>query len=201
LDELLARVSFQRREKALVYKRSCASLRQAIDFPFDLNSGCEPVAVAHLLPEVRIECQEVEPVIARMTSAMPQARVYGGRVAGLILQQQVQNLAPPEHRPYWFLYALESSREDLGRLKPFVADWVVPFLEEYSSLESLVAGFERDDWRLPQDQRFVLYVAASHALMGSPRKGLDVLHRRFARPGVRREYAQAFEYLSSLLAH
>lgn len=199
LDELLKRRSFERGGKSLVYRRSCDRLGQTIDICFDLSPGYEPGAIAHVLPQVCIECQEVVPVIERMTSGIPTARAFRGRVAGMVLRQQVQNLAPRERRLDWFLYGMDRANTDMHPLKAFVAGWVIPFLEEYSSLESLLVGYERGDWRLPNDNRFHLYVAACYVLHGLPNKGLDLLNRRFGQAGPRKQYAQAFDYLTSLV--
>jgi hypothetical protein len=135
-----------------------------------------------------------------MTNRLPMANAFRGRVAGLIRREQIQNLAPKGQRPYWFLYSLDHPEEVLNQLKQFIAEWVVPFLQEYVSLDALLMGYERNDWRLEGGgPRFHLYIAACYAIQGSPSKGLDVLNRRFDRPGLRNEYAQAFNYLQSLV--
>ncbi len=199
MDELLKQISFRRRKNTLVYRRSCSRLIQTVEICFDLSPRYQPRAIAHVLPQVCLECQELAPLIAEMTSSMPTAKAFSGRVAGMVLRQQVQNLAPREERLDWYLYEIDHAKEDLHPLKAFVAGWVIPFLEEYTSLESLLVGHERGDWRLPNDNRFQLYVAASYALKGSPDAGMDVLNDRFQRAGLRKQYAQAFDYLASLI--
>jgi len=200
LDESLGRAGFRRGRDSLVYRRTYETVSQEVDLCFDLNPRYEPGAAAHLLPQVRLDSEDVIPVIAAMTEGLSAGRAFRGRVAGMVLRQQIQNLAPTGQRSqYWLLHTLDSADECVHPLKSFIEEWVLPFLEEYSSLESLVTGYERNDQRLPNENRFHLYVAACYVVLQSPRKAMDVLERRFGRAGARSEYSQAFEHISGLL--
>lgn len=201
VDTSFERMAFRRRKGSLVYKRVCAGLTQRMEVRFDLSPSYEPTAIAHLLPEVRLESGALIPIIAAMTSEHPSARAFSGRVAGLILQQQINNLAPKEQRAqYWFLYAMERANECVNSMKGFMEAWALPFLGDYMSLHSLVGGYERLDQRLPHERRFDLYIAACYVLLKAPRKALDVLERSLGQLGPRKEYSQAFDYVSGLIA-
>lgn len=200
LDTYFKRMSLRRRKRSLVYKRTCAGLTQEMEVRFDLRPSYEPTALAHLLPEVRVTCEAVAPVIEAMTSKHRSARAFSGEVGGLLLRQQINNLAAIDDRTqYWFLSNLDRASDCITTMKAFIVTWTAPFLEEYASLDSLVTGYERLDQRLPNDLRFYLYIAACYVLLQSPRRASAVLERHFGRPGPRKDYSQAFHYVSTLI--
>jgi hypothetical protein len=197
LDECFGRLSFARRKGSLLYKRTRADLSQEIEFHFDLSPRYKPEAIAHILPHIRMKFQPIVPIISAMTSNHSSARCFNG---SLLFQNQINNIAPWGQRThYWYLYNMDCPDECLGNMKVFIETWCLPFLEEFTSIEAIIKGYERTDERLHCSKQFELCIAACYILLKSPQKALEALERHFGRPGPRREYSQAFDYVSGLL--
>jgi hypothetical protein len=60
--------------------------------------------------------------------------------------------------------------------------------------------FETRDERIPAQRHFYIYLAAAFILLEQPTNAMKVLETKFGKPGARREYAKAFEYVENLLA-
>lgn len=84
-------------------------------------------------------------------------------------------------------------------IREFIRSWTLPFLNEYSSVEAITRGYERKDERLERDRRFVVFVAAAYILLGQPLKAMQVLEETFRRPGAKRLYGKAFEFVAASL--
>ncbi|MEN6307876.1 MAG: hypothetical protein ABFD91_08990 [Anaerohalosphaeraceae bacterium] len=198
LDGCFERMSFIRRNDSLLYRRTCADFVQEVEFYFDLRPKYKPTAVAHILPHIRFEFQPMVPIIAAMASNHPLARVAKKRFTALLFRNQINNIAPYGQRSnYWYLYDVDNANECVESMKVFVETWCFPFMEEYSTIEAIIKGYERSDERLHSDKQFDLCIAACYIFLELPQKALEILERHFGSPGLRREYSQAFEYVLS----
>ncbi len=198
VDAALLQMSFVRRRGTLRYQRKCLDLGQVAEFCFDMSPRYEPRAVADVLPQTEVCSEKVVPVIRDMTSRHPLANVFD---SPMLFRQQIRNLAPLAAREdHWYVYDQDRVCECADRLSRFALSWCTPFLDEYSSLADLVEGYEQADERLPNDRRFRLYMSACYVVLDRPEQAMQNLDRFFGKPGPRREYAQAFDYLSTLLS-
>ena len=197
-DAMLAQAGFCRPAKSLSYRRVISGMSQGLEVAFDVRPAYEPAAIAHLLPYVRLESHNLGQVVHLMTGG--DANLVGRGSRSMVFQQQLNNLAPKGRRAvYWYVYDLKQVRDCVAQVREFARTWAIPFLEEYCDIASLARGFEGGDERLPNDRRFCVFVAACHLLLNEPAKAMASLEKRLARPGPRREYARAFEYVGKLL--
>ena len=197
LDQRFRQASFVHQRGTLRYRRACVDLLQVVEFCFDLGPQYEPNAQAHVLPQVQVYSDAVVPVITAMTSTRAAARAYGGP---MLFRHQINNIAPLTQREdQWFVYDEDQVHECAGRLSRFTIQWCLPLLEEYRSLADLADGYEQGDERLFFDRRFRLYMSACYVVLGRPQLAMENLERFFGKPGPRRDYTQAFDYVSTLM--
>jgi hypothetical protein len=118
----------------------------------------------------------------------------------ITLWQPLDFVVPKNAHVYWFTYGQEDDYVLCVRsIKGYIEKWIIPLLDVYSNVESLANYFETKDERIHPQRHFYIYVAAVFILLNQPMKAMEVLETKFGKPGARREYAKAFEYVENLL--
>jgi hypothetical protein len=199
LDPCLEAESFRRSSRALDYLRTLDAGAQRIKLVFDVNPRYQPGALAHLLPQARLVFPELN---NRVREMMGDDRSLIGP-GGATVSEQLQNLAPRDVRTRassWFVFDEKSACASVESIREFVEEWILPFLNTYTTAAALTDGYEQEDERLRRDRRFLLFIVAEYTLRGRPDKAMHVLELRLGKPGLRRQYARAFEYVSELSA-
>jgi hypothetical protein len=194
MDGFLATDGFFRDDGALQFSRDDGDCTQLIDMQFDLNPTYQPRALAHVLPRVSVILPDVNLVAIEMVGDAP--NLLGSVRA--TFSQQIQNAAPRDARHAavsWFISHEEDARLCISSMASFIRRWTVPFLNEYTTVNALVAGHERRDERLPHDRRFSLVVVAAYLVLNEPTKAARVLEVDLGRPGARRQYANVFAHV------
>lgn len=198
LDSALVSAGFSRREGSLTYERKLPEIVQRFNLVFDVNPRYEPQAVAHLLPQVVFESAILGDMVEQMERGGPS--LVPGAV-NLVLRHQLQNLAPkgePRQRgSRWFIHDEADALSLIVGIGDFSRDYVLPFLDQYRDIAALAQGFGAGDERLRMDRRLYLYMVAAFVHANLPEKALGVLEEVFGRPGPRKQYARAFEYVRS----
>lgn len=197
LDDTLVMEGFSRAENSLQYSRTIDAGHQFLIVHFDLNPSSDPRAIALLLPLVRFVFPELNQRVLNMMGDMKTL----DNANGVTINEQIVNAAPRDVRAgtWWFIYEHETALTSLAAIKDFIERWTLPFLNRYTTVEALTQGFEQQDECLPQDRRFWLFMVAAYTLLNQPEKATQVLESKFGRPGARREYTKAFEYVENLL--
>jgi len=197
LDDTLVREGFSRAENSLQYSRTVDAGHQFLIVHFDFNPSSDPRAIALLLPLVRFVFPELNQRVLDVMGEMTTLESANG----VTVNEQIVNAAPHDVRidTRWYIYDHESALTSLAAIREFIEQWTIPFLNRYTSIAALVEGFEQQDECLPQDRRFLLFIVAAHTLLNQSAKAMEVLESKFGRPGARREYARAFEYVENLL--
>ena len=100
----------------------------------------------------------------------------------------------------WFTYGREDDYVLCVRsIQGYIEKWIMPFLDDYASVNSLANYFEIKDERIPAQRHFYIYVAAAFILLQQPAKSMQVLESKFGKAGPRRDYAKAFKYVEDLI--
>lgn len=196
LDTCLTQHGFGRRTNSLDYSRRCAAGQQFLRMGFQFRPEYQPGADAHIYPDLLL----VFPELNRLA-----LRIVDGRKAllgdpDITLSQPIDIAIPKDRHIRWFTCGRDSVFQCVRSIRASVTTWTIPFLDEYATLESLIRGYEEDDNRLLIDRPFCIYVAGAYVLLNQPSEAMHVLETEFGRPGARRQYAKAFEYVGSLLA-
>jgi hypothetical protein len=201
LDSAFCAAGFSLKKRALCYQRRLPEIAQEFKIVFDVNPRYEQLAVAHVLPQVVFISPMIGEVVQQMTGGDPQLVGLGD--IGMMLRHQLQNLAPKgEQRQQgsrWFIHTEADVSSLIVDISDFTTTYALPFLEQYRDIASITQGFEAGDERLCMDRRFYLYVAATFVYTNQPDKALGILEEVFGRPGPRKQYARAFEYVQNKL--
>lgn len=201
-DSVLRRAGFTRRIGSLIYCRQQGEIDQKLKLLFDVNPNYEPTALAHVLPQVVLESTSLGEFVQQMVDGDPNL-AGSSNSSAIMMRHQLQNIAPMEHQSHatrWFIHNEVEVPPTLKQIGTFVQDWAIPFLDKYRDFSSLIQGYESGDSYLRGDRRFYLYIAAAYVQLCDPAKAIGVLEDVFGRPGSRRQYARAFEYVRSKIA-
>lgn len=189
LDPFFKDQRFSRRKRSIVYARQIDEAKQTIEMTYDVGPRYAPDADAHVLPKLGVLLGKVNEIAVQMAG---DARVLGGAEATLF--QPIDMVAPKSDNPRW----LPASRDDFlevgNEIRLFMARWVVPFLDEYTSAEAFVRGYERKDWRLLLVQPWYIYVASAYVVLNAPEKAREVVETKLGAPGLRKRFAPVFAY-------
>ena len=197
LDRYLENQGFRRRRNSLHYSRRVAHGSQLLLLFFDVGPRYAPGALAHLLPQARLILPHLNQAVQEMVAEAPDLIA----TTEFTFSEQLHNAAPHHvgtgEATRWFVYDLDSARECIVSMRRFLEQWTIPFLNRYTSVASLIEGYEQKDECLPQDRRFLLFVTAAYLVIGRPERAMQVLEDKLGRPGARRQYAKVFEYVSA----
>jgi hypothetical protein len=106
---------------------------------------------------------------------------------------------PKDRYIRWYTSGRESVLECVKSIRSSLETWVLPFLDEYTTVSSLTTAYEKHDERFEWQRHSYVYVAAAYLLVGQAEKAMQVLEDHFGKPGPRRKYAKAFEYVTARL--
>jgi len=196
LDRYMEANGFNRRDSSLIYARSFETCEQMLEMHFTFKPTLDPRANAHIYPRLLFKFPEVNRVASEMVGG--QHGVIG--TTDITLAQPLDFAIPKDARVGWFTYDGENDCVLCVRsIQGYVEKWIMPFFNEYATVESLTNYFETKDERIPAQRHFYIYVAAAFVLLGHPAKAMEVLESKFGKAGPRRDYAKAFEYVENLL--
>lgn len=197
LDPYLETKGFVRESNSLEYVRSCEAGEQVLLMDFDYKPTIDSRANARICPWLRLKFPEVNRIASEMVGG--NTSLIGGS-PDITLAQPMDFVVPKNAHVYWFTYGQEDDYVLCARsIKGYIEEWIVPFLNEYTTVNSLANYFETRDERIPAQRHFYIYLAAAFVLLEQPAKAMEVLEKKFGKAGPRREYARAFEYVGNLL--
>lgn len=187
-DDCLSDYGFSRRKNASIYTRKIDAVTQrimvrAMSSPISSNRS----VIALILPEFAITYPDVNRVAAEMFGE--------DKVRDYTLKRQVHNLVKPAT---WWYYKQEYSIDEIAcEIKGFFERIVLPFLDDYTSVQGFIKCYESGDKRYPYCLSDYVFVASAYVCAGEPEKGLAVLEKHLSKPGLRKEYTKAFEYFAN----
>ena len=196
LDDFLREHFFSRTQNSLTYSRRISRGHQRIRVPARLRPRYRPEAIAHLVPNLTVSFPEVNDLTFEMVG---RDEHLVSNIQDVTFREPLEFSAPKGHYIHRYVYDEKGLHECFDSIREFIAEWVIPFLDECSSIESMITLYELHDHRLIKSPRMSLSIAAAHIILGNPRKAMEVLDETFRAPGPRKKFAKAFEYVSNLL--
>lgn len=191
LDQVLVPLGFRRPPRSLIYSRSFPRTKHELSLHFDSSPQYATEARMHLLPSICIRMSEVAKTALEMTG---NSHLFGR--SNVIIGHQIQNLAPKSERRLWLICDTNSCQFALKEVAALFPRWVEPFLQDYTSPDDLLRQYEAGDKRPIQQHNFFIFVAASYVLRGERAIAAGVLDRHLGKPGLRKVYAKAFDYVA-----
>jgi hypothetical protein len=192
-DPMLAGYGFARKKNSVEYQRPCEDGEQFLRMHCEFKPSYNPTADGRIYPYLRV----VFPALNRLALEMV------GHVALLIgdpsvtFSQPIDLAIPKRYHGRWYTIGRDSVLECVRSIKSSLERWVLRFLDEYRTVCSLTAAYEKHDERLEWQRHFYIYVAAAYVEMGQVMQAMQVLEERFGKAGLRRKYAKAFEYVAA----
>lgn len=197
LDDVLAASSFARRANSLDYTRTCKDGKQKLRMVFTYKPKYQPGASGHIYPQITVVLPELNELAIEMVGG--NQRLIGD--PNITFSQPIDMVIPKEHHLRWFTTGPATFGECVASIRSSLDTWIVPFLDEYTTIESITTAYESGDDRIMMQRHFYIYIAAAYILQQKPELAKQVLEDKLGRAGPRREYAQAFEYVSGQSAN
>ena len=196
LDTYLQENGFRRSEKSLRYIRTCSECKQELRMEFVYKPTLDTDATARIYPSLLLRFPGVNKIASEMVGGIHGAV---GRT-DITLGQPLEFSVPKECRVRWFIYGQEQDYVLCVRsIQGYLGEWIIPFLDDFTTVNTLAEYFVTNDDRIPAPWQFYIYVASAYILLGQPSKAMEVLEAKYGQKGPRRDYAKAFEYVGKLL--
>jgi hypothetical protein len=192
-DGVLVSLRFHRPSRSLTYTRRFPAAHQELRLAFDSSPRYAPDSSMHLLPAVNVSMPEVGEIASGMVGGNASLL---GNAPGLMAAHQIQNLAPPGQYPRWLVSDATTCQRSLQSIAECFTRWAEPFLQDYSSPDSLLRQYEAGDQRPIQSHSYFIRVAACYLERGKRELAAGVLDRHLGKPGLRKMYARAFQFIA-----
>lgn len=201
-DALLANLAradvdgkWMRTKKLVRFKRALPDVVQEIDFHLNARPLGQPGALCFVNPRVNFFFPAVNGTASQMGL---EDRFLPARedVSFFAMYEWIK---PGKGAAKWYI----EQPCDVGKVAELVAiftrDHVFPFLDEFKDLASLAGLAEKQDRRLGLQPHSYVYVAAAFLLCGQAEAARAVLERRLGKPGLRRQFRPAFDFVDRIL--
>lgn len=195
LDDALAASSFVRNANSLDYSRKCESGRQLLRIDFTFKPKYQPGATGHLYPQISAKFPKLNQVALEMVGGNAWLLADAPDIT---FSQPIDMVIPKKHHLRWFTYGPETFFECVSSIKLSLETWVIPFLDEYTTVVSITSAYEEKDDRFIMQKHFFIYVAAAYVILGQPKSAMQVLENKLGGAGPRRDYERAFQYVRGL---
>jgi hypothetical protein len=193
LDPFLAEHEFVRPEGSVDYRRRCKDGDQFLRMLFEFRPKHHPGADSHIYPITKVVFPQLNRVAFDMVDHVP--LLIGD--PEITFSQPIDFAIPKEDHIRWYAHGREGTVECVRSIKRSLRAWVLPFLDEYTTIASLASAYEKHDERFGWQRPFYIYIAATYVILGQPEKAREVLEDRLGKTGVRRKYGKAFEFIAA----
>jgi hypothetical protein len=194
-DEFLREHGFARANRSLEYVRVCQDGQQTLRMDVDFKPSYQLAADCRIYPWICVIFPEVNRLAIEM--------VGGNRLLiphpDITFSQPFDTIMPRGANVRWYTFGSDSIPDVLRSIKGALQEFVIPFADDYRTIDSLASAYVKRDERLLWVREFYVDVAAAYLLLGRPGDAMQVLEKTFRRPGARRKYAAAFEYVAARL--
>lgn len=191
LDRWLFSDGFSRASHNPRYVRKIGATAQRIDIVLQGAPRGQRDAVAAVYPQMQVQIPALDVAMKAML----------GETASGCLNQPIDFTSNKRQRGWWLVRSeadVESTSTDIGQ---FIKNWTLPFLDQYISVSDVRDAELRRDGRILRDRNQMLRGVAAILLTAGPAAALDRLHELLGAPGLRTQYARAFDYLEKRRLH
>lgn len=194
IDPLCDTQKLKRSKNSTVYKRNNESAIQYIEMNMFVKPKYAPESIAHIYPWVKIEIPEVNV----HANNMVKDKILLANTPEITIRQPIDTLLPKEYQSRWLISGEKETKELGNEIGEVFSKWVFVFLDDYNSANGIVMSYEQQDKRPLLSEKWILYITASYIAIGNIEKAEQTLNDNFSRPGLRKKYESAFEYVSKL---
>jgi hypothetical protein len=188
LDRFLTTCGLERR--GYEYLRRTTEASQKLVIALEYHPTYHSNALVHIKPVVVISM----PAVNKLALEMVRDPWLLANAPQITLSQPIDTLVPSEKRLQWYVYRSEEIKAVSESLGEFVKQWVIPFLEEYQTPRDIIAHYEQQDPRPLGQRHWYVYVSASYLLINDTANAKKVLEKHLGTAGMRKRFANAFNY-------
>jgi len=185
LDDYMSSHGFTRRKGGLAYKRDLNGAEQSIDLQLEVFPKDNLNAAAAVYPVMEVQIPTVDECLKEMIS---------GNNA-LLTKQPIGFTSQKEDPGRWYIYQADSVPGVVDDVQAFIDKWTMPFLEEYSTAEDVVAAHERKDGRMVVDRAHLMRVVAAALVLDRQDSARGIMEEWFGAPSLRKRYQDVSTYV------
>ena len=175
---------FRRHANQPRYRRKLGTTTQRIEVSLQGRHRDHPGAVA-VYPWLEVQFPELDAVMEAML----------GEARRGSLRQPIDVTSNKLKLGWWLVHNEADIARAAADVGQFITDWTLPFLDQYLTLNDVRDAELRIDGRVMRDRHQMLHGVSAILLTTGPTAALARLNELFGSPGLRTQYAQAFEYL------
>ena len=190
LDSYFQENEFKRRKNSLVYMRKTGASSQKIEMTFFSHPSYHRDALAHIYPHMEIYFPNINRTAEQFAgNLIPEKWIHT-----FTIRQPVQIYSQSEE--FYF-----KDRDDHAYLKQAIINFfrknTMPLLDNLKDERDYLKRFEKKDPRIIWDNNQYLYVTSAYINEQKFEKARQVMENRFGKPGLRRQYADAFSFVEN----
>lgn len=192
IDEVLESNGFKRRKNSFIYSRKIGITKQKIEMISFSHPSYHPGALAHVYPWLTIHFPDISEVAVQMVE-----EELIDNWKDITIRQPIQIYTNSER---WILMdeiGVKSLAEDI---EMFISEHTIPLLDDLRCVDDFIKFYEAQDKRLIMDDKRYLYIVSAYILQKDYINAQKVLELRFGKPGLRKRYASAFNYLENIIS-
>lgn len=196
IDCVLMKYDFKRYTGSLYYKRKTGEIIHEIAMMYQMPKYSDDPAIVWIGPRYFVYIKSVNQMVQQMEPNRfhfdSHTSLFGGSIGHLMPERNLVTWYPRDTSEM-MIHGIE-----IGNA---LEQYVVPFLNEYNSIQSIIDGFEKGDNRLDRGSEWILRIAAAYLVLDQKDKAKQILidnfmpKDAFERLGLRKQYANALKYV------
>jgi len=193
-DPVLVTEGFARKKRTLRYRRKCYAGEQWIYVYFKLPHYSDDQSLCHIELDIGASLPDVNDMAVNLVEGKTQLVGFSPDVTYAL----PVGLCGPEHAlKQWRPRNIDELNKQMQEMIDYLRQFGLPFLDEYSTPESLVRGYLNGDQRFMKGHTFVLSVIAAAICTNQTSTAKEIAEIALGTSaGIRRRYAVLFERLN-----
>lgn len=192
IDGIMNQRQFSRRKNSLNYIRKVENNRQRIEMVCYKNPRYYRGALAHIYPYYDIFFPELDKIVRQIAGKNDLI----SSLKKVPFRNPIQQGIVPD---MWVIMPEQSTDMVMRDICDFLNKHTLPFLDDMRDVDSLINMYERKKKNLNLDNCKYLLIISAYIYKCQYEQALAVLEMRFGKPGVRKYYGDAFEFINSHL--
>jgi len=192
MDIPLARLSFRRSPKGLIYTRTEGDATWQFAMEFASNPSYASGSIAHVIPSLRIS----NPSITDLSLSLVEDAMLLANAPEVLQNHRLTMLQRPQ-LPGWYAADIGELDNAVTEALQIFIDQGISFLADYSNPAGIIRQFEAKDARVLLQRHQYVHVIAAYLLEGRPLDAMAIVHQQFSMPGIRKRYATLWKNVTS----
>lgn len=189
LDEPLGRHGFQRRKQAWKYQRTRGEAFQILEMHFSRSRYAPTAEYSQLVVGMMLDVPPATCLIQALC-----AGTEAEAIGAFTFYERVGVEYQDGHTLFWEGEGEAGIQQTTRDLRDHLLQWTIPFLDEYCSVEALVAAHQNQArWLVGLDDFWVVRLTACYLLCRRQSEALEFIQARFRAARKQRVYHDIIE--------